>query len=394
MLTIIDNFRSTYDLDTEQIELDVLSDIAYYDSQTARLLKIMTNLSKKSAHDRVVRWFEDELLPVWTTVAATATTGQLTVVVQTGHGKYFRIGSVVKHLASGEILLVTAISTDTLTITRDYSGDVTEGQLLPNESLLIYSSSFKEGADAPDPKTTQAVEKTNPLQIIRNSGGVTKTELNIATYTEDDMKYQMRKTGEEHARDIEFMLLHGKAKTQTTNIERLAKGLLEFPTTNVVTQAGATLAESDVLALGEKVGRYGSDEKWLVGGLNFIRAVTKLAGVNLRVSPDTKKYGIRINEWDVGNCLFKIMRHPMLEANPTASALAHANDLDRVALCLDMDFAMYRYLNNRDTKMSMNIQAPKADAVQWEYLTEACAMVRLEKTCGKLKAKSSTEPFA
>lgn len=89
------------------------------------------------------------------------------LAVTTGQGVRVRIGSLLKDTARGktEVLQVTAISTDTLTVTRGY-GDTSPEIHAEGSQWDIIAEPKQSGADVSDDTSTTRVRKDNYCQIF------------------------------------------------------------------------------------------------------------------------------------------------------------------------------------------------------------------------------------
>lgn len=92
--------------------------------------------------------------PVASTIAEALDTTETGVDVASGTGAYFQVGHIVK--VNAELMRVTGISTDTLTVVRAYNGDLTTGDAHSNaDPIYIVGLAMTENADDPLSPVTQ-----------------------------------------------------------------------------------------------------------------------------------------------------------------------------------------------------------------------------------------------
>src|SRR5512145_2019717 len=99
-------------LSSERV-VDMDPSIGLKETDNAQFMTILKKLPSVDATQVEVRWLEDQLLPNRTTLAASATSADTSIVVATGTGVYFRANDIVYIEQTGEKFSVTSISTDT-----------------------------------------------------------------------------------------------------------------------------------------------------------------------------------------------------------------------------------------------------------------------------------------
>ena len=322
------------------------------------------SLKKKETTDPEFKWFED----AFGTREGATTTGQTSkniastpsVVMASGTGVNFSVGDVIKFVASGYTFLITAISTDTLTLSNELGGS-TGTVDLSSLTVWIIGNSNEEGAGLRTLKGTESVEKTGYCQIFRTPFGVSETSKNTKTFIrENDFDYQRRKKGIEHMVDIERAFLFGK-KAKITGAggkpQRFTGGIIPqistYATANVDTEAEFEAFLEDAFENGEV-------EKYAFCGPAFISQVNQWAKNKMMVLPKDKTYGIQITQYVSAHGTLNLIKHDLLKGTPYGN------------YCVVVDFAAvwYRYLTNRDTKLLTDRQDNGDDERIDEYLSE------------------------
>jgi hypothetical protein len=193
----------------------------------------------RAAISTVHEWVEDELLPntdqlnqtVFTPDALTATA--LTVA----NGERFRAGDQVRPGESGEVMLVTAVVGDTLTVVRGYGG-TTPLALSDGLALTILGNAALEGDAAPAARFTARTRKQNYTQIFTASVNVSGS-MQAARHhgLADEVDFQKQERMRELLRDLENCVINGVAPAATpqgsSTVRRTMNGIIPSLTTNI-----------------------------------------------------------------------------------------------------------------------------------------------------------------
>lgn len=193
---------------------------------------------RSPALSTIHEWIEDRLLPNTDQLnqssfspSATAATA-LTV----DNGSYFQVGDLVRPADSAEVFLVTAISTNVLTVTRAYGG-TTAHTLADNMKLTILGNAALEGAAAPAARFTSRSRKSNYTQIftatVYVSGSMQASRAHGIT---DEADFQKAERTRELLRDLENTVINGVAPASTQQgssaVRRSMNGIIRSLTTN------------------------------------------------------------------------------------------------------------------------------------------------------------------
>lgn len=183
-------------------------------------------------------WLEDELLPnkdaindaTWSNPAADTT-------FNVDNGSRFRIGDQVQVEGSEELLFVTAVSGNSLTVVRGYAGTTPEN-LADNAVLNILGNAALEGADKPNARFTNRVRCGNYTQIFTASVEVSGSDMAASHLgLADEMDYLKQERLREMVRDLENTVLNGgqpAADPQGSGtVRRTMKGIIQHLSTNL-----------------------------------------------------------------------------------------------------------------------------------------------------------------
>src|SRR5690606_15239281 len=188
--------------------------------------------SRLVATSTVHEWLEDALLPNTDNINQSEFTPNATTAtsITVDNGDRFQVGDQVRPEGSKEILFVTAISGNDLTVVRAYGG--TEGgELADDQKLTIVGNAALEGADRPATRFTQRVRRANYTQIftagVEVSGSMQAARLHGVS---DELDYQKQARLREMLRDLENTVINGVAASAnpqgTTSVRRTMNGLL------------------------------------------------------------------------------------------------------------------------------------------------------------------------
>jgi hypothetical protein len=183
-------------------------------------------------------WLEDELLPNKDAInddTYTDPSADTDFVVD--NGSRFRVGDQIQVEGSEELMLVTSINGDTLTVIRGYAGTTPEN-LADNQTINILGNAALEGADKPSTRFTNRTRCGNYTQIftaaVEVSGSdMAANQLGLA----DEMDYQKQERLRELLRDLESTVINGGRPTSNPegsgSVRRSMKGIVQHLSTNV-----------------------------------------------------------------------------------------------------------------------------------------------------------------
>jgi hypothetical protein len=181
-------------------------------------------------------------------------------------GSVFRVGDIVKPEASTEVVQVTGISTNTLTVTRGYGGS-TAAAVVDNQKLSVIGHAALEGEDAPAARYRTRVRKENFSQIFTEAVSISGSMDAVGLHAvEREFDYQVIQRLRELMRSLEQTVINGFKAGATgegsATVRRTMGGLLQYISGSgaaISNAAGATLEETrlnnGLRAVWEKGGR-------------------------------------------------------------------------------------------------------------------------------------------
>lgn len=378
MGAIIDTARGTNNINTDRIIVDMSDKISLLKPKEYPLTVLTSRMGKKTTHNYKFEWLEDDLTAVWVSASAVALVGATTVILQAGEGVLVAVGDLVKVVTSGEILKVTGISTDTLTVTRAY-GETSAVEIADDSKLLILGNANMQGSGAPAEKSANTSTVYNYTQILKTPFSVTNTLDAMELYGGSEYNRVANRKGIEHGRSIEQALLFGERKLDLTGAQPLSTtgGVLKFlaGTDNIVEDTEALLDLDALFEFCEKVFTYGSGEKvWLVSA-RILTLVNKIAADYLSIvqSDMDKTLGLNVTKFVSPHGTLNMVQHPLFVQGYWGHSIV-----------LDMDELTYKPLKGRDTHLKTNIQLADEDGRRDMYLTEVGLEIKQPKKHGML----------
>lgn len=357
-------------------KVDFADHILLLQPDESPLTVLSKRLNKKPTHNPEFKWAEDDIDVRFSATAGTETNSDTSIAVTSGHGGYFKANDLVRVPRTGEVFKVTSVSTDTLTVVRGIGAGGTGVAMNSGEELLILGSAKAEGATSDAARSNNPSIVTNYTQIFRRPVEATETWIHSDQYvSENDWDHQIRKSGIDHAKDIEETFINGKASEDTSGSQpfRTTAGVLSYISTNV-TAAGGALSETSFFAALRPGFRYGSKTKTgLASGLvvDVLNTYPRSKVQVTSASEDT--YGLQVVKYQSPHGVLNLVTHWLLEGSTLGGYL----------IGLDMSAIKYRYLANskgsRDTFLKEDIQTPDADTRKAEFLTECGLEMGLEK---------------
>lgn len=245
--------KSTYSAGTSLPELcedvsDLIGIVSPYETPLLDALGDPLREARSTHHE----WIEDALLPNKDAVNdATFTDADVDTDFMVDNGDRFRIGDQIQIEASGELMLVTGINSDTLTVVRGYAGTTAE-DLADNQVINILGNAALEGADKPQARFTNRTRCGNYTQIFTSSVEVSGTDMAASQLgLADELDYQKQERLRELLRDLENTVINGGLVASnpqgSSTVRRTMRGLVQSLQTNVMYDGDSGFPDDDVL---------------------------------------------------------------------------------------------------------------------------------------------------
>ncbi len=231
--------KATYSAGTTLPELaedvsDLIGIISPYETPLLDALGDPMREATSTHHE----WLEDELLPNKDAIndsTYTNPTQDTDFVVD--HGSRFRVGDQIQVEGSEELMVVTAVNSNTLTVVRGYA-DTTPEALADNKVINILGNAALEGGDKPSTRFTTRTRRGNYTQIFTAAVEVSGTDVAASQLgLSDEMDYQKQERLRELLRDLENTVINGGQPTSTpegnSSVRRSMNGIIAHLSTSV-----------------------------------------------------------------------------------------------------------------------------------------------------------------
>lgn len=314
---------------------------------------------------------------------ATYTGADTTIVLQANHGKRVQKYSVLRHNKTGQLLWVSAVSTDTLTVTRSIGGG---GQAMEaGDALTVLASAFEDASRSGDMLSVKEDRVWNYVQFVRTKFGESVVQNATALFGGPDRETEEKWHAIEHARDIENTLLFGK-RHKLTGAGGLpvyfSGGLEYFIRTNVWDLGGNVPRETQWVEFLEEAMKWGRGGNLEGGGTKYFFCGARWQTVIESWGRDKIEYrnhdtilGLRLGEYQTAHGRVIIVRDHLL----TGEAFGH------YAFLVDMNHVRYVFLKGNDTKLHKNVQDNDRAATEDEFRTFCGLHVDIERSCAVAK---------
>jgi hypothetical protein len=231
--------KSTFSSGTDLPDLmedvsDIISIVSPFETPLLSLL----GDAKRPATSTIHEWIEDTLNPntdnINQAVFSPSATAATSVTVD--NGSRFQVGDLLRPGDAAEVMLVTAVSTNTLTVVRQYGGS-SSSALSDNLKLTILGNAALEGAAALSARFTSRTRKQNYTQIFTATVDVSGTMQAVRTHgVSDELDYQKQERLRELLRDLENCVINGTAPSAnpqgSSTVRRSMNGIIRSVTTN------------------------------------------------------------------------------------------------------------------------------------------------------------------
>jgi hypothetical protein len=349
------------------------------------LLALMGKVAEESVDDPEFNWWDEpvDIIRLQINAGGGLAAGVTAMVVDSGDQTSTSPNyGLARHLKPGdvlmvekaqvaafdnELLLVTAVSSDTaFTVSRGFAGST--AALIPDDAWLIkVGSAYSEGSARPDATSRNPVKYNNLCQIFKTAYQLTRTAIKTKARTGNVLDNDKKRKTFDHAKDIEMAMIWGK-KSEGTGSNgkplRTMAGLRQFIPSDTTTIFSSTTTWTQWQDATYKVFDWDTpagDERIVFCGNLYLNVLNNLAKAQGTVNyTDTvKMYGMNLQKISLPQGTLYFKTHPLFNRHPVYS---------RSAMILDFSSIKYRYL--RDTFFEDDIQTPGDDQKAGQWITE------------------------
>lgn len=376
--SIYNGARGTSNIFEKRLKIEMDDTIAELQPDANPLLVITSKIAKKPVTSYKYEWFEEDPAGRWFKAQSQVEAAGTSIVIPDSVGIQIAVDDLLKVAKSGEVMLVTDITTGggntTVTVKRKV-GSSAAAIIAKNDYILVMANSLPQGSNAPSEKRTNPFVQYNYTQIFKTPFSITNTLNSSAQVGEDELGRLRRKAGVEHAVSIEYAIMFGERSIDLTGPQprTTTGGVLESlnSTPNKLEKTLASVTEDDMDGFIRNVMNYGSTSKLFLVSPSILGLYTKWAKDKLMVTSNETKYGMNVLTYVSPYGELKMVKHPLL-----------VDGYDGLGIVLDMEQVAYRPLTGRDTTLLTNIQGVDEDGQRDMYLTEAGIQVKLPKMHG------------
>lgn len=243
-------------------------------------------------------WIEDSLLPFKVTQGAAIDAAVTSMTVATGHGVRVRVNSLLKDTSAGksEVVRVSAISADTLTIERGYGSTSGEAHAA-NSVWHIVGNPLLEGSGPQTSAHRLRSRVGNYTQIFERSLDVSGSEAVAKMHAvPDEMAHQIEQRTLEIKREMDSALINGikSATIGSDTVVRTSMGLIE-----AVSQAGGNVVTTTeeltgavINDLASLIARYdNANPDLLLCGVSLARKISTFGENQIRIDQNERARG-------------------------------------------------------------------------------------------------------
>lgn len=342
--------------------IDMRAAILELEPSAAPLTVLASRIPAKPTIQTDYKWTESELEARFDAINATAGYDNAATSVVVDNGGKFAIADLVKVTRTGEVMRVTGVSTNTLTVRRGIGN--TAAAIVDNDELLKIASAEAEGSDVKPARSSNPTIVTNYTQIIRDSFSITRTLMETKSMnTPGEWEYAAAHAGIEHKKHWEYVFWLGEPSEFTNSdgkAERTTGGALHFISSNV-TDVGGTMTESEFFGGFRAPMRYGSKVRTAFASALAIDVLNGYPKGKLEVvqgDSTSPTYGLNVTRYVSGNGTLNVVEHPLFEGAVYGGYIAV------------LDLSQIRRRPLHDTTIERDRGGNGVDGKTDEYLTE------------------------
>ena len=395
--------RGRSNLSTNRELLDFAEGISLLDPNenpfTLMSMKFKTKTSGNVKHS----WLRDELVPESDTVDTTTACVTAGTTLYVDNGDRWAIGDIFMREATHETCLITARTSDALTIVRDYgatSGAYTAlADEFDDEDVITWiGNAFEDAFALPALKSTTETQIDNWCQLQRTPWAMGELAQAAAMRGEDDWVFQDRKAAITHLRKLERQHIFGHPMpgdagiyATTNDNPATAGGLLHYLTGGTSFDgtgsdrlvSNASITHQEFLDYLEAIFEYGSSRRVAFVAPLFRSALDYWGISKLNTFSETTKYGMKIATWLSSHGEISFITHKMLkDAGGDDGAYAFFVDMDDISQVIYQSFPTQK--RTLDPYAADGTMAKKA-----EWLTCSSLEVREPKKHGCIYGTTS-----
>jgi hypothetical protein len=356
-------------------------------------LFVLTNAAKRKQPTIGPRfeWVEDTEVSLWGQSSAGGDVASTVVSILVADGTLFGVGDICavpkaqSSSAAPEVFLVTAVATNTLTITRGVGGSGAD-TISATGSIRILASAFKEDDNIGAQRYTSKTVQISYAQIFKTPVKVTHTAASTKQYgaPQGERKFQLVKSLIRHRSEIEAAGLWSRASESLNSPSSrwTSMGWLSRIATNK-TDANTTATITTWNTFSETAFRYGEKQKLLLCAPKVISALNFYSQNKLLTRVGDTVFGVKIARFEMALGEFMLANDYRLGTGDVG--FPGGNSFSNHAYSIDLPSVAIRYLAGGgdnligDTKLFENILPDGSTTRTDEYRSQLGWEIRHER---------------
>lgn len=336
-------------------------------------------ISTKIVHNPKFEMHLDEIESDETTINLAAGYAADAVSIVVADGTLVPKFALIYVPRTAEIIRVSSVSGNTLTVTRGESG--TTGAILNNaDKLIIQSSAYAEFSLSGDDRFKQTTFPFNYTQIIRAPFGESRTSKGT-TYYNNAQSYDRSKRINLSAmlRRLNGALWVGGRSIDTSNKFRTFGGILEYIDSGNVMDVNQNLTRADFNYFTRKFAfAYNSNKKTLFASSRLLEKIDGWASEKSLIVNETHplaQFGFAVQTYRTRYGVLDLVWEPYFDKMTVGST-----PLNTYGVVLDMDNIIFNYLDTGILHSRDDIQENDRDGRRGEWLMEGGPEVNVGKS--------------
>lgn len=360
---IINEILTAPKMNSDLLEISMDDKIHMLDPNYAIIYSFLKAMGKTMpVRSHKFEWTTDKYIPFVT--QADGAISEVATTLTVDNGDLFNVNDRLQNNNTDEVMLVTGISGNDLTVIRGY-GTTSAASVTDDDYLINIHNSNALGSDTVKAKMSKLGTESNYVEIFKRVSSIDKSSaIHDLKLNMNPRLYRIKKAGVEHVAGIERAFLFGEKKVDTTTYDTTAYntgGIFSFIKSNVVTDVDGTISRTEFIDWMENyLFAHGSDRKLVVCGSIITEALSEWFREKVQLSPMFARLGMSVSEFVTPSgktAYFK--HHELFKKTPALQGTALGLDVDELAI------ASYRA-----NRLNMNIQSNSVDAYKDEWLAE------------------------
>lgn len=293
---------------------------------TALMLALSSGMGKAGASDSIFHWFEDSHQSGRATIASGGTT--TTIVVS--DGSMYVPNQILLIEETGEVVMVTAITGNSLTVIRGMAGTsiVSVTNVMHTQNI---GNAHEEASTMPTAITQQGAPRFNVTQIFRNAWAISGTAKAVQFRTGSKLAHNKKMCALYHAEDMERSMLWGRKDIRIVNNKpfRMTDGILtqieQYNGTVVSANTGSVAGnysrgdfEDFIREVFETNVKGQPNERIAIGGNNVLSVLNRMTWLDgeYKIGAGESVLGIKVTKIQTPFGTLNLMTHPLMNESP------------------------------------------------------------------------------